>query len=232
VIIPDGILRTALGLYVLRDDTCLSRWVENENRLDLAANIVEIASFAQYLPDGAVAIDAGACIGDHTVTYSQLVGGTGMVFAFEPHPLTYWALTLNVMRLNNVITFHAALGDATTTQGMTLDPNIGASFLSEDGDTRVPCVTLDEHLLPHLVRCDFIHLDAEGWEPKILRGGRALLARFKPVMVIEVCDKHLRRAKSSEAELLALLDELGYSVRPVPSHIEPELRDVICEPKR
>ena len=205
--------------------------MENEQRLDLAANLVEISSFAHLIPEGGVVIDAGACIGDHTVSYSQIVGTNGFVYAFEPHPLTYQALALNMARLNNVQAFRMGLSDRAGHEKFTLDPNIGASFISDAG-VLVETVSLDEFPLPKLLRCDFIHLDAEGWETRILRGGRQLLAKFRPTLVVEVCDKHLRRAGSSEAELLALLDELGYNVRPVPSHVEPELRDVICEARR
>lgn len=230
--LPDGILRTPMGAYVLCEDTCLSRWVEKENRLDIATNVVEIASFAHLIPEGGVCVDAGASLGDHTITYSQIVGGAGRVYAFEPHPLTYEALLLNTVRLSNVFTSTFGLSDVAGRAQFVQDPNIGASCVADAGETTIDLVTLDGHLLPELTRCDFIHLDAEGFEPRILRGGRTLIETFHPALVVEVCDKHLKRAGSSEVELLALLDELGYDVRPVPSHVEPELRDVICEPRR
>jgi FkbM family methyltransferase len=223
----EGIVRTPMGIYVLRDDSCLSRWVEAANTLELPQNLVEIASFAHLIPEGGVVIDAGACLGDHTVTYSQMVGERGKVWAFEPHPLTYEALKLNTLRLRNVYTMPAALSDTAVGEHLQRDQNIGASYLADEGE-RVSSWTLDGLMLD---RCDFIHLDAEGWEPRILRGGREMLRRCRPAMVIEVCDKHLRRAGSSEAELMALLHELDYEVLSVPSHVEPELRDVMCVPR-
>lgn len=229
----DGIMRTKMGTYVLRGDL-LSSWVERENRLDIHDNIVEIASFAHLIPEGGVVIDAGACIGDHTITYSQIVGPEGRVYTFEPHPLTYEALELNTARLNNVITVHAGLSDVAGSVQFTRDSaNVGASFVSDVGDLTVELLTLDGFFIPKLFHDDkvFIHLDAEGLETRILRGGRALIAKFHPTLVVEVCDKHLRRAGSSEPELLALLDKLGYTVLPIPSHTEAELRDVLCVKK-
>jgi FkbM family methyltransferase len=223
----EGIVRTKMGTFVLRGDL-LSSWVERENRLDIHDNIVEIACFAHYIPEGGVVIDAGACLGDHTVTYSQIVGSKGRVYAFEPHPLTYEALDLNMARLNNVITVRAGLSDMTGSMQFVRDAaNIGASFVSDAGDVTVEVVTLDEYLFD-LTHCDFVHLDAEGLETRILRGGRALIEKFHPTLVVEVCDKHLRRAGSSEAELMALLAEFGYRVLPIPSHTEAELRDVLA----
>lgn len=227
---PDGILRTAMGAYVLRDDTHLSRWVEKQNALDIAENVREIASFAHLIPEGGMVIDAGACLGDHTVTYSQIVGVRGQVYAFEPHPLVYEALVLNVGRLVNVTTFCVALTDKAhdkSYHGFAPEPNVGASFLIDVGPERVPCRSLDS-LLAKVWRCDFIHLDAEGWEPRILEGARKLIEKFHPTMVVEVCDKHLRRAGSSEAELLALVASLGYRVEAIPEHADPKQRDVLC----
>lgn len=226
--LPHGVLRTSMGVYVLNEDTCLSRWIENENRLDLEMNITEIQSFAHLIPEGGVVVDAGANIGDHAITYSQIVGSLGVVYAFEPHPLAYKALVLNMARFRNVNTFELGLSDRRSRQSFTLDPNSGASYVSDKGITKIDVVALDEFLLPRLLRCDFVHLDAEGLEPRILRGARKLIDQFHPVLVVEVCDKHLRRAGASEVELLELLHEMGYRVEAIPSHIEPELRDVIC----
>lgn len=225
----EGIVRTAMGVYVLRGDACLSHYVENEHRLDIASNIVEIVSFAHLIPEGGVVVNAGACLGDHTVSYSQLVGSRGHVFAFEPHPLTYEALSLNVARLSNVTAINMGLSDRQGQERFTPDPtNIGASFVSDTGDVNIEVTTLDAFLLPRLERCDFVQLDAEGLEPRILRGGRALFEKFHPTLVLEVCDKHLRRAGSSEQELLDIVAHFGYRVLPIPSHTEPELRDVLA----
>ena len=87
------------------------------------------------------------------------------------------------------------------------------------------CGTLDQFCFD---RCDFLHLDAEGWEPRILRGARSLIEACHPVIVVELCDKHLRRAGSSEVELIGLLQSFGYVIRSIPEHNEPELRDVLC----
>lgn len=228
--LPEGVVRTPMGLYVLRDDVYLSRVFERVNRLDTNENIIEISSFAHLIPEGGVIIDAGAFVGDHTITYSQIVGRDGAVFAFEPHPVAYQALHLNVARLSNVATFRAALSDRAEDLPFNPIDNAGGSFLLDGGSVSVAAVTLDEFLLPNLKRCDLIHLDAEGWEPRILRGARQLIAQFRPVMLVEMCDKHLRRAGSSEPELMAALVALGYTVTTIPSHLEPELRDVLCVP--
>lgn len=225
----EGLIRTPMGVYVLRDDTCISRWVEQESRLDLDRNLVEIKSFAHRIPEGGVVIDAGANIGDCAITFSQIVGYAGQVYAFEPHPLAFKALSLNTSRFANVTPLEAGLSDQKSQVHFTPDPNSGASFVSSDGPIVVKVTTLDALLLPILERCDLIHLDVEGFEPRVLRGGFGLIQKFHPLLLVEVCNKHLVRAESSESELMDILvNQLGYTVTPIPTHVEPELRDVLC----
>jgi hypothetical protein len=77
----------------------------------------------------------------------------------------------------------------------------------------VPAVTLDA-LRDELARVDFIKIDAQGAEGRILAGARALLARDRPVVLFELWPGGMAAAGSSPSELFSLLDELGYrSVR-------------------
>jgi FkbM family methyltransferase len=230
VTLPEGILRTPLGVYVLRDDLYLSRWIEEAGVLDIPRNRGHIAAYADRIPVGGTVINAGACLGDHTITYSQLVGAEGRVLAFEPHPVIQQALLLNMARLSNVTVYPLALGAACGVRVFHCDLNIGASGFAEVGQVEVVCETLD-HLLPDLQRCDLIHLDAEGAEPQILAGGEALIARCRPVLVLEVCAQHLRRLGSSAADLLALLAAWQYDVAVIPQTVEPILYDVLCHPR-
>ncbi len=225
----NGIRRLPLGVYIVEGDICLSRWIDQQGRLDVQSNLVEIAQYAHLIPEGGVVIEAGACLGDHTITYSQLVGGAGRVHAFEPHPVTYEALRRNMARLSNVTTYQMALSDRAEGLSFVPDPrNIGGSYVSDAGTVAIEATTLDDYLLPILPRVDFLHLDAEGLEPCIIAGARRLIECFHPAMLIEICGKHLRRAGFSEENLLETLRDLGYKLQPIPSHTEAELRDVLA----
>jgi FkbM family methyltransferase len=232
--LPPGIIRTNMGVYVLKEDTMLSRWIENG--LHLNVENPQIAKWAQYIPVGGVVIDAGACLGDHTLTYSQLVGAEGTVWAFEPHPLTYTALYLNMERLSNVVCIQSALSNTRVSQSLVLDAkNIGASYcvLSPcPGSVDVKCETLDAFMVENQIEeCDFIHLDAEGREPFILEGGRQLIQKFKPVMVIEVCDHHLARYGRTQQRLMEMIDAMGYTVKELSEKPHIPERDVLLLPK-
>jgi FkbM family methyltransferase len=228
----NDLIRTKMGFYVLQNDTHLSRWIENSNQLVIPYNVAEIASYAHVIPEGGVVINAGACLGDHTAAYAHIVGSQGHVYAFEPRPDTFAALEKNMSVFKNVHVLNCALSDTNGTVNLVLDPNVGASYTtSAEGDVKIEPAKLDDLFLTTFTRCDFIHLDAEGYEPRILLGAQELIRKFRPALVLELCDHHLKRAGSSETELLSLLKKWGYIVFPIPGQVCPEQRDVLALPR-
>ncbi len=222
-----NIIKTKEGIHVLKNDTHLSRWIEEHGRLDIAAH--EISFFSKYIPEGGVVVDAGACLGDHTATYAQLVGPSGEVIAFEPHPDTREALKLNFQHVQNVSVIGAALGSKMTTAKISLSENIGASYIAEEGSP-TSMVRLDD--LP-FTRLDFIHLDCEGMEFDVIFGATETLAKHKPVIVLEINHDWLVRYGQSETTLTLLLHSLGYRCEELHASHGPHLvqRDIICFPK-
>lgn len=71
----------------------------------------------QYFGDGVVAIDGGANIGAHTISWGIEMTYFGEVLAFEPQERIYYALCGNIAINNcfNVRALHAALGNPQTT---------------------------------------------------------------------------------------------------------------------
>lgn len=231
--LPAGILKTKNGDYVLEQDTHLSRWVEQHGRLDIAWG--EIQEVKKYIPLGGVVIDCGACLGDHSKTYSQLVGVDGCVLAFEPHPLTYKALCLNAANWFPINTrcYNVALGARPGVAYFLANENIGASQVwdkEKPQSIEVEVMTVDQ-VTETIGRLDFIHLDAEGFEPFILEGARKALAKFRPVLLIEINQPCLARLGKSESDVRAVLTDLKYEVREFNGTPEgnPQ-RDILCLP--
>lgn len=226
-LLPEGIILTPEGIHVLRNDSHLSRWLEQAGRLDIAE--AEISSFAHLIPAGGTVIDAGACLGDHTATYAKLVGPTGTVLAFEPGLLTYEALWRNFQDKPHVLCFHAALGHHEGRTFHKLAENVGGSHLGDEGDS-VKLTTIDAL---GLARLDFCHFDAEGFEPQVLRGGRETLTRLKPAMVLEINKGALARFGSTAETVYTLLNELGYDWAEMAGGTrESEQRDILCLPRK
>ncbi len=232
--LPTGLIKTNEGVFVLKEDSHLSRWVEQHQRLDVADEEI-MDRFAKYIPKGGIVVDAGACIGDHTATYAKLVGPGGMVYAFEPNPLAYQALARNFASARNVQTVPIALSDRAERAFVNHDINVGATFLTPQPDwdhAGVRCMKLDDVLLT-ISRLDFLHLDCEGYELKALMGAQRILHHMRPVIALEINTKCLDRLGIKQTEIFLFLINSGYRVIELEPGVDPltcEQRDILALP--
>jgi len=135
-----------------------------------------------------VAIQAGGNAGIHP---AELAVMFDRVITFEPERLNFRCLEMNVKKFKNVEAHCGVLGDSTTpvelkrVQGMKdgeLCENTGAWKVA-DGGGNVPQQRIDDLNLKHL---DFLQLDVEGYELKVLQGGKKTIERCSPVIMVEV----------------------------------------------
>jgi len=61
-----------------------------------------------------------------------------------------------------------------------------------------------------LQRLDFVKIDVEGAELHVLRGGHATIATLKPVVMVEVEDRHLERFGVGSDEIAAWFTSQDY----------------------
>lgn len=132
---------------------------------------------------GDVVVDAGAHIGAFSLLASNLVGPTGRVHAFEPHPENFALLEENTRDRANVTRHLMGLWawPGWTTMRRELEANTGVAKLG-DGDLKVYVAPLDS-LVP---RVDFLKVDVEGSEIPVLQGARSLLLTNDTRVVLEV----------------------------------------------
>ena len=162
-------------------------------------------------------VDVGAHDGAFTLPFAQLP--RSRVLAFEPLPAAFARLATAAGNLPNVEARQEALGDhrgeavlaipvvdgianeqwASTAKGYAAHgPRVAEQRVT------VPLRRLDEFGLGDLTA---VKLDAEGAEYEVLRGARETLLRCRPVLSIEIEERH--RAGSTWA-VPAYLDALGY----------------------
>jgi FkbM family methyltransferase len=142
-------------------------------------NASEYRAFRDVVGPGHVALDVGANVGAYALLLGQWVGPTGRVFAFEPAPDVYTALSRHI-RLNHlgdvVRPVAAALSDREAETPLVLGGTAGESRLAVPGDTgeirSVRSTTIDRFCALQGVAPDFIKVDVEGWEVAVLRGAR------------------------------------------------------------
>ena len=173
-------------------------------------------SFHTRLHRQGLILDVGAHDGLLTVPLAALPGSR--VLAFEPLPGAMARLRTATAHLPNVTLRAEALGDAAGEAVLTLPVLDGipaeqwastakdfAGYASVDTVRhRVPLITLDSLALRDVTA---IKLDAEGAEEAILRGAAATLRRCRPILSIEVEERH---AAGSTRAVPALLATLGY----------------------
>ena len=172
---------------------------------------LEVELFGQVIRPGWHVVEAGANIGVHTVPLARLVGDSGQVHAFEPQRVVFQTLCANVALagLTNVRCHHAAVGELA---GEIVIPaidyrqenNFGGLGLGEfkQGE-KVPLITIDSL---KLTACHFLKADVEGMELAVLRGARATIEKFRPILYVE----NDRQDKS--APLIQQIRELGYKL--------------------
>ncbi len=218
---------TKEGIAVIEGDVLLSRYISDAGRLDVARHF--LLTMQQYIPEGGVVADVGACLGDHTATYSEFVGPAGHVHAFESNPATLRCLRLNMERYPNVTVHGVGLGAEASWATVIHEPtNIGASRLTDDGTGSVSVLPLDS-IAAVWPRLDFMKIDVEGYEPYVLAGAKETIRRFKPVMLIEVNAGMLGHLTFKPDDIFSRVRALGYEPQGNLETIHEA--DLLCLPK-
>ena len=146
--------------------------------------------FQHYRPkQGDVVIDIGAGQGEDVLSFSQGVGDTGRVIAFEAHPYTFKILKsfCRLNRLTNTTPLQIALMDKAGTvavdesevwQSNLVNLNSGSAGLVVRADT------LDNICKAENVRdVDFLKMNIEGAERYALLGAESVIQRVRTICV-------------------------------------------------
>jgi FkbM family methyltransferase len=172
------------------------------------------------LATGDVFVDVGANAGWYTLVASSVVGETGRVLAFEPRADTADYLEKTVLLnglASHVTVSRYALSDAESS-GLLSWPagtsNSGGSYLSPTapiaGHESQPVLlrTLDSL---KLMRLDFLKIDVEGAEMRVVNGARETLARCRPIIMSELTPEALAYVSGVSTQVyFAFFEQLGY----------------------
>jgi FkbM family methyltransferase len=167
--------------------------------------------FSQFVTPGMTVLEIGANIGTHTVPLAQACA-PGPLYAFEPQQRVFQLLCANLALngVKNAVALPEACGDH---EGHVIVPPVdygaagnfgGVSVARESAavaGTRVRLGTIDALELP---ACHVIKIDVEGFEPAVLRGAAATIARHKPILYVE------NDRAENQQEVISLIDAMGY----------------------
>ncbi len=168
---------------------------------------------------GDVAVDVGANFGLFAYRLARLVGPSGEVHAFEPHPGQHENL-MKIERTRPNVRFHAvALSARPGTAEMavprvdgrpdlalaTLEPLPARTAQTDRIEVRVD--TLDRMLADRQRPVAFVKCDVEGHERAVLQGAAELIEKDAPTLLVEIEQRHQH---DDIEKTFRLLDEIGY----------------------
>jgi FkbM family methyltransferase len=206
-----GIVRRTLVGGGLRGLARTTPWLESE-----------LVGVGQVIPRGGVCLDIGAAAGFYTAEMSRLVGPGGVVHSFEPLRFAHATASrlLGLRSGTNVVRHSMALGDTGDEVVMSVPlrrgiPVTGRSFVTRNASGLGSNAEFEEHLRvvvdgdtldgfrarAGLTRIDFVKIDVEGAELHVLRGGEATIERLKPVVMVEIEDRHLERFGTHSSQI-------------------------------
>jgi FkbM family methyltransferase len=208
------------GKRVVLSDTEIVRIIHGADHKRFAAgNLFPL--MARAVRPGSSAIDVGAGMGDETIDLSQLVGASGKVFAFEPHPVSFEALTRTIAlnRLQNVEAWQVALGardDELSFHGRVTRTN---HSIAGQGTTQVTMRRLDCFLntRPELTgdNVSFMKIDADGFDLDVLEGATDFLKENPRCRIIVEHLPSLSYGGKTGRAVLAFLKDRGFAVHAI-----------------
>jgi FkbM family methyltransferase len=195
----------------------------------------------RVLRPGDLFVDVGAHWGFFSLLAATHPAGGIDVVAFEPDLTNATMLTENVARnrLANAITIvGAACGNKNELAPLMLNSTMGHSIrgiglapTARGGASKwVPVVTLDTALAnmgKAAVQRLILKIDAEGFEPNVIVGGRALLAAGRIALIVWECGSAFAQGlgRTAMTQMTALLSDCGFRhLRPPGADGGPLLR--------
>ena len=178
----------------------------------------ETERLREYLPKGGVIIDVGANLGFTALLFAKHVGAEGQIFAFEPSPPVYAKLLQVVEKnqLSNVQCFNLGCGTERRRETLLVPASSGNATIRRSGlppletcrEINIEMDTLDHVILPLSPnKIDLLKIDTEGFEDQVLAGADEVVARFRPVVYIELSQEY----GDSSARAIAWLRARGYT---------------------
>jgi FkbM family methyltransferase len=171
----------------------------------------EIHFLRRFVEPGTTAIDIGANLGICSLTLARLVGPGGRVFAYEPGSEARRLLTHSraLNDLGNLEIVDAAVSDGERQGHLAFAASSELRALGSAGAGEAVRITsLDaEGTMRGWPAVDFIKIDAEGEEERIIAGGREFFSTHSPLVMFEV------KAESRvNNRLPAIFHDMGYRV--------------------
>lgn len=154
-------------------------------------------------------IDLGAWIGDNSIPWAMNLPKDSVVYAIDPSAqnIKFINSICEINEISNLHTLVTAISDKN--EKLFTNNNLyHAQFSSDGGVNSIDAVSLD-YLFENgkINNIEFIHLDVEGYESKVIKGASNIMTTFRPIIAIE---QHLE--SDDYLGLSNHIESMGYSV--------------------
>jgi FkbM family methyltransferase len=136
------------------------------------------------------------------------------VIAIEPYFSSYLEENLTLNNVKNVKIEKVFLSDKkenvtlwTSASGCNNTRTIATMFKGAVKESMVETTTLDDVLSE---KVDFIKIDTDGSDAKVILGGKQLINKYKPVILFEICGTRTKEYESTLNEAVSYLEDMGY----------------------
>jgi len=178
---------------------------------------------SKTLQKGMICLDIGGNIGYYVLLESKIVENEGRVVAIEPSPenFRYLMNNLQLSKTSNVEAFNIAVGNVEgTTNFLIYKGASNSGMVIQEGQKpawpgtiiQVPIRTIDSLLTDMgLKKIDFVRMDVEGYEDRVIDGMKNTLQSSKPIIQIEMHASIM--GNENTKKLLNRLQQIGYDVK-------------------
>lgn len=164
--------------------------------LDLSINGVygelDTKIIREEIHEGDIVIDVGANIGYYTLIFAQLVGSSGKVFAFEPESKNFEILKKNIEINNypNIVAEQKIVSDKSGIVKLFIAEHgiVGHRINQQKSSQKfieVESIILDNYIKKLNLdnKINFIKIDVEGSEPKVLEGAKEIMQKSNQLKI-------------------------------------------------
>lgn len=162
----------------------------------------------RHVKGRSLVVQAGSNLG---IFPKRLAEEFAVVHSFEPDPRLLGYARENAPE-KNIVYHHAALGSSREPVTLSGERRDNSGRATHEGLTHISGpgvisqILLDDLNLP---ACDLIYLDIEGYEMHALHGAGGTIAKYKPVIAVEI-NRNISHYGTSPAELRDWLKARGY----------------------
>lgn len=188
-----------------------------------------------------VVLDIGAHIGLMAAVFGKKVKKGGRVFSFEPTTVSYNVLC-NTIAINGlkdiVIPVNAAVGGNSGKVIFFISDtaiDVGNSMVKYGDDKKtwpveIDMVSIDDFVKSQqLNKVDFIKIDAEGAEYKVLLGGLNTFTTFKPLIILALHPEAITANNDTLELIYDQVNKMNYSINYNGKKLD---REAFCERKQ